>query len=61
MAYIRDVSVFGLVPKTEPTMAAAINTVVIKPMGMINRFLKYHGRLLSKLKLQMKHTERRKS
>lgn len=44
-AYIRAVEVVDLVPKTEPTIAAAIKTDTSKLIGIINRFLRYQGRL----------------
>ena len=51
---IRSVSFLDLVPTTEPTMAAAMNAVIRRLIGIMNRFLRYQGRLVSAKKIKNK-------
>jgi hypothetical protein len=49
-----------LVPKTELRMTAAMARTVDKPIGMMNLFLRYQGRLGNVMNVSIKNTIRKR-
>jgi hypothetical protein len=47
-----------LVPKTEPRMIAAMTAAINEPIGMMNLFLRYQGRLENVMKSPVKNALR---